>query len=276
MTYYVKKSESLYDFGGNVKSDGFYREWICVIEPSNKDEYDETYVHYNEIYYKDYGWQDGDIRVISKPDDFESYKVTTPGFCHNADYVYLMNIKGIEPKKKRKKRVKIGSNIMNLVDTQMNDALSSIEKQLRKNYDKFKETIDTGSFRLDDLLFLFYKQGHMDSTPTGCEMSDEDFEKYCFLKYIEDCIKKPEMYTKDIINPNDWVRVTYPCPGHDCLAFPDRCEDVGGDGETCSMLLNMSKLCGAEEARNYVAQNDPTVLSRDEVQQLTEILKKLT
>ena len=104
-------------------------------------------------------------------------------------------------------------------------------------------------------------------------MSQEDFEKACFLNYVEDCIQNPGSCEKMV--SNDYVRVTYPCTGHDCCAFPDRCEDVGGNGETCSMLLNLSRLCGVEEVKNYVVRNDPKMLSNEEIQQLAKIIKKL-
>lgn len=276
MKYYVRKGEKVQDTYGNETTikDGLYHTWYCVIKSENA-EYEDTYIYHREFFDRDDGWVNNfSTYVLLEPIDFDDLIEVQKCVCSNANDALYLPSKDLRPKKKPKKHIKTNDGFLNITDSEADKALKEIESKLYSNFEKFKKTVDTGNYKLDDLLFLFYKQGHLDETPSGYEVSKEDFEKACFLRYIEDCIQSPDSCGK--MNPSDYVRVTYPCPGHDCCAFPDRCEDVGGDGETCSILLNLSQLCGVEEVKNYVVNNDPKMLSTDEVQQLIEILKKLT
>ena len=274
MTYYVRKGEKVQDAYGNENTmNSLYHTWYCVIKSEN-EEYKDTYIYHNERFDRDDGWvTSGSTHVILEPIDFDDLIQVQKCVCSNADDILYLPSEDLRPKKKPKKHIKTGEDFMNITDKEADKVLKEIENKLHNNFEKFKKTVDTGKYKLDDLLFLFYKQGHLDDTPVGYEVSQEDFEKACFLKYIEDCIQNPDSCGK--MNPNDYVRVTYPCLGHECCAYPDRCEDVGGDGENCSMLLNLSRLCGVEEAKKYVVQNDPKMLSDEEIQTLSDILGKL-
>ena len=274
MNYYVRKGEKVQDaYGNETIKDGSYHTWYCVIKSEN-EEYEDIYVYHNERFDRDDGWVNSfSTYVILEPINFNDLIEVQKNLCSHADDVLYLPSKDLRPKKKPRKHIKTNNEFLNITDSEADKTLKEIESKLHSNFERFKKTIDTGKYKLDDLLFLFYKQGHLDETPLGCEVSQEDFEKACFMKYIEDCIQNPSSCEK--MNPNDYVRVTYPCHGHDCCAFPDRCEDVGGDGETCSMLLNLSQLCGVEEAKNYVVKNDPKMLSDEEIQTLSDILTKL-
>ena len=274
MTYYVRKGEKPQDaYGNETFKDGLYHTWYCIIKSENA-EYDDIYVYHNERCDRHDGWINFDsTHVILEPIDFDDLIQVQKCVCSNADDVLYLPSEYLKPKKKPKKHIKTGEDFKIITDTEADKVLKEIENKLYNNFEKFKETVDTGNYKLDELLFLFYKQGHLDNTPVGYEVSQDDFEKACFLKYIEDCIQNPDSCEK--MDPTDYVRVTYPCTGHDCCAFPDRCESVGGDGETCSMLLNLSRLCGVEEVKKYVVQNDPKMLSDEEIQTLSDILGKL-
>lgn len=274
MTYYVRKGEKPQDaYGNETFKDGLYHTWYCIIRSEN-EEYKDIYVYHNEYFSVDDGWVDsGSTHVILEPINSDDLIEVQKSVCSNADDVLYLPSEYLRPKKKSKKHIKTGEDFKSITDTEADKVLKEIENKLHNNFEKFKETVDTGNYKLDELLFLFYKQGHLDNTPVGYEVSQDDFEKACFLKYIEDCIQNPGSCEK--MDPTDYVRVTYPCTGHDCCAFPDRCESVGGDGETCSMLLNLSRLCGVEEVKKYVVQNDPKMLSDEEIRTLSDILGKL-
>lgn len=273
MDFYVRKGEKVKDaYGNETVKDGLYHTWYCVIE-SDDPEYEDIYIYHNERFDRDDGWDNSfSTHVLLEPINFDDFIKVQKSLCSNANGVLYLPSKDLRPKKKPRKHIKTNDGLLNLTDSESNKVLKEIESKLYSNFEKFKKTVDTGKYKLDDLLFLFYSQGHLDNTPIGYEMSQEDFEKACFLNYVEDCIQNPGC---EKMSSNDYIRVTYPCPGHDCCAFPDRCEDVGGNGETCSMLLNLSRLCGVEEVKNYVVRNDPKMLSNEEIQQLAKIIKKL-
>ena len=274
MNFYVRKGEKVRDaYGNETVKDGLYHTWYCVIE-SEDPEYEDIYIYHNERFDRDDGWDNSfSTHVLLEPINFDDFIKVQKCVCSNANGVLYLPSRDLRPKKKPRKHIKTNDGFLNLTDSESDKVLKEIESKLYSNFERFKKTIDTGKYKLDDLLFLFYSQGHLDKTPIGYEMSQEDFEKACFLNYVEDCIQNPGSCEKMV--SNDYVRVTYPCTGHDCCAFPDRCEDVGGNGETCSMLLNLSRLCGVEEVKNYVVRNDPKMLSNEEIQQLAKIIKKL-
>lgn len=161
-----------------------------------------------------------------------------------------------------------------------NVSLEKQEKQLKENFEKFYE-----KFRLDesltfkDLAWLFYQQGHKDTTPQGVDLDYEVFadsyQRDAFIKFVEECLEHPSSTTE--ASNNDYALVSYKCPGHDkCLAWPDRCEDIGGDGEICTTLINLSKLCGVQKTENSFAPKvDPKMmLTPDEVETLSEIIAR--
>lgn len=92
-----------------------------------------------------------------------------------------------------------------------------------------------------------------------------------FIDFIHDCILHP---SDAPLPQNDYVRVTYKCNPEDrekCIAWPDRCEDVGGDGgECCSTILNLSKLCGIDS--NKSEKVDDKILTSDEITTLTNAI----
>ena len=70
------------------------------------------------------------------------------------------------------------------------------------------------------------------------------------------------------------VKVVYPCTAADkekCIAWPDRCEECGGDGETCGYeYIDLAKLCGVDTDEN---KEEPRgSITPEEAKQLAEKL----
>ena len=153
------------------------------------------------------------------------------------------------------------------------------DEKLRANFEKFYEMQKGNPTAMKELLWLFYLQGHIDTTPMGDDIDIEtvktDLETQAFIEFIESCIEHPQ---ENQNVPSDWVQVTYPCTFKDkqqCVAWPDRCEDVGGDGETCgTTFINLSRLCGCETA-GTLPKNTGLVLTKEEAAKLAEILGKI-
>lgn len=49
-----------------------------------------------------------------------------------------------------------------------------------------------------------------------------------------------------------------------------RCEDVGGDGDCCSTIINLSKLCGIES--NKTENVNDKILTAEEVNELANVI----
>jgi hypothetical protein len=152
-------------------------------------------------------------------------------------------------------------------------------EQLKNNFEKFYEMQKSNPLSMKELLYLFYLQGHNDPTPVGDEVDmksvEEDIESQAFIDFIQSCIEHPK---DDKLIPNDWVQVSYPCTFKDkqkCVAWPDRCEDAGGDGVTCgTTFINLSKLCGTETA-GPMPKDTGLILTKEEAAKLSEILGKI-
>ena len=136
-----------------------------------------------------------------------------------------------------------------------------MEDKLRENFEKFFDIQMKSSYEytFKELFWVFYKQGKLDPTPVGEDISSEEVaaevERNCFLDFIQSCIEDPESVRSEAPSKvTDFVEVRYPCTKKDkdnCIAWPDRCEDVGGDGETCGKaIINLSKLCGVDEGKS--------------------------
>ena len=127
------------------------------------------------------------------------------------------------------------------------------EIQLRKNFEKYLKATSSEDVPLEELLWMFYVQGHLDPTPQGEDISTEtvakDLEADNFIEFIQSCLVNPSQ--EKFSNNCDYVEVAYPCTKEDkekCIAWPDRCQEAGGDGETCGkVVLNLSKLCGVDK-----------------------------
>lgn len=157
--------------------------------------------------------------------------------------------------------------------------LSEQELKLRHNFEKFYKSINADS-SFQELAWLFYKQGHLDVTPISVEVNTakfmDEYQREAFIRFIEDCIENPSSTTE--VSQNDYVLVEYKCPGRDCrncVAWPDRCEDVGCDGETCTKLINLSKLCGVESEGKGTLIDKRKMLTTDKVKVLANIVERL-
>lgn len=70
---------------------------------------------------------------------------------------------------------------------------------------------------------------------------------------------------------NPFVKAVYPCPDPErkhCIAWPDRCEECGGDGQVCSTIINLNELCNIESP----VVNTEIKLTHD--QEITEEMSK--
>lgn len=151
--------------------------------------------------------------------------------------------------------------------------------KLRENFETFyNELIKTKSLfdtPLKEFLFEFYKQGHIDPTDESEELTMEQVKKIvddnCFVDFVKSCIENP---TDKQMQQEDYVEIYYPCTPDikaKCLAWPDRCEDVGGDGETCGKkIINLSKLCGVSSSEKLKSR-----ITKEEVDALASVLAKM-
>ena len=109
------------------------------------------------------------------------------------------------------------------------------------------------------------------------EVSIEEIEKWLenkeFFDFIESCISRPEQIKNEC--SNSVVKIAYPCTAEDkekCVAWPDRCEECGGDGEFCGYeYIDLAKLCGVENL-NKTSKNSGPSITPDEAKQLAEKL----
>ena len=275
MKYWVEKTELKYDSIGNErgsspKSDGLYRCWLCEIEPKEglKDKLESIWLSHNEYFcretdsWESSSWGPSEYE-IDPPEDLNNYKEVTEEECSDSW------ICGYKPKsgkekwqfdKKEKPKMK--------------------EDKLRENFEKFfdMQMKSTEEHSLKELFFLFYQQGHLDNTPVGEEISVEEVEKslenQAFIDFIQSCISNPDNIKASTALHCDYVDVVYKCSAKDkkkCVAWPDRCDECGGDGETCHTLINLSKLCGVEESKAIFIR-DKDKMTTEEAAQLSAAL----
>jgi hypothetical protein len=152
-------------------------------------------------------------------------------------------------------------------------------KDLRENFEKFYEASrkDWEPVPFKEILWRFYCQGHNDLTPVGEEISQQEVAKMvddqCFIDFINSCCVDGK--AEEVIMPSsDFVEICYPCSAKDkekCVAWPDRCEDVGGDGTLCRKIINLSKLVGVGSEKSVFIK-DKDLVTDNEAKQLSEIL----
>lgn len=277
MKFYVNQTvECLDSFCKPDSKNGKYHQWVCVINAESEDDRD-IYICHTEYYDNEDGWRClPNSTWVSKDEiNLDEYGEVDSKFCSNYKSIFYLPNTDLKPKRKPKRAMKIGNDCKIFTSVEAEKALKENQDALRKNFEAFKKQVNLDDYKLDDLLFLFYNQGHLDTTPVGYEISKEDWEKECFLHFVESCIENPENENK--LNSSDYVRVTYPCTGHDkCIAWPDRLDEVGCDGETCSMIVNISKLCGIEDSADKLLQDsyDPERLTKEEIDTLANILER--
>lgn len=155
-----------------------------------------------------------------------------------------------------------------------------MDKRRFNNYYKYlKNNGDFERLPLKKLLEKVYQQACIDcGAGEGKDISNEEVEKFLetqmFLDFVQDCIVHPTDAVK--LPQNDFVLVHQECTPEDrakCVAFPDRCIDVGcvAEGGGCDVLLNLSKLCGIESDKNETI--DDKLLTEDEVKELARALE---
>lgn len=163
------------------------------------------------------------------------------------------------------------------------ETLKNQEEELKEHFERFWKTASkdfvNGDISAKEFGYILYKQGHMDQTPQGVDIDPDifadNYQRDAFIKFVEECLEHPSSTTE--ASQNDYALVAYKCPGHDkCIAWPDRCEDIGGDGEVCTTLINLSKLCGVQKTEDgFIPKVDTkAMLTPDEVKTLSDIVAR--
>ena len=150
------------------------------------------------------------------------------------------------------------------------------DNERRKHFELFwryiKSSKDFENLSLKELMWKVYNQACADCGQDYSDISIEETQKIVedamFFNFVQECILHPQE-TNSIKN-NDYVKVVYKCEPDKCIAYPDRCEDVGCE-EGHMAIINLSKLCGVDSEKESV--NDK-ILSMDEVNELADALKK--
>lgn len=163
------------------------------------------------------------------------------------------------------------------------ETLKNQEEKLKEHFEKFWKTVSkdfiNGDISAKELGYMLYRQGHLDQTPQGVDIDlnifADNYQRDAFIKFVEECLEHPS--STIAASNNDYALVTYKCPGHDkCIAWPDRYEDIGGDGEVCTALINLSKLCGVQKTGNgFIPKVDTkAMLTPDEVKIFSDIVAR--
>lgn len=144
-----------------------------------------------------------------------------------------------------------------------------IDAEFEKYWEHMKPHIGEIS-DIKELCRAFFNQGHISNIPVGDELTEQEFEDFCFMNFVKECIENPENMPKPAPQ-SDYVVVTAPCKERDkCIAFPDRCKDAGCDDiGVCKRLINISKLCGVD---NAVVVNKDKLMTSDEMELLANVL----
>jgi len=152
--------------------------------------------------------------------------------------------------------------------------MSKERKQFEKFYSYLKQTKDFDKKSLKELMWSVYCQACVDCGVNSTEISNNEVLKFIedsmFIDFVHNCILNP---SDKPLPQNDYVKVTYKCSPEDrekCIAWPDRCEDVGGDGDCCSTIINLSKLCGIES--NKTENVNDKILTAEEVNELANAI----
>lgn len=283
MKYWVRTTEKKYDsigneYAGHSKTKGLYRCWLCEIEPKDelKDELESIWLTHSEYFDRETdswecaAWGPSEFE-IDPPDDLYNYKEVTEEECSDSWICGYKPKEGKEKwqfdKKDKHRKVK-------------KEKPKVKEDALRKNFEKFFDIQmkSAEEHTLKELFFLFYQQGHLDSTPVGEDVSIEEvtksLENQAFMEFIQSCISNPEEISKSSVTPCDYVDVVYNCSVKDkekCVAWPDRCEECGGDGEKCHTIINLSKLCGVEQSQSIFVR-DKDKMTAEEAAQISAAL----
>lgn len=148
-------------------------------------------------------------------------------------------------------------------------------------YNYLKNDVGFENLTLKEICQRMYNQGYSDNDEGGKEIPIEEIsreiEANLFIEQIQEFLNNPEEH-KDFLESTPYVRVVFPCTQRDkCVAFPDRCSDVGAidPGIKCSKLVNLSKLCGVEENEGKLKEDTSKLLTPEEIEVLASIIGKL-
>ena len=149
------------------------------------------------------------------------------------------------------------------------------EKHFELFWKYLKEHKDFEKLSLKQLLWKVYNQAcadcGQDASPITIEEAQKMVEDMMFFNFVQDCILNPSE-TKPV-QKNDYVKVVYDCEQDKCVAYPDRCNDVGCNGNGHTVIVNLSKLCGIDSDKEETVTDK--ILSSDEIKELSEALKNM-
>ena len=153
----------------------------------------------------------------------------------------------------------------------------SLKQDFNKYFDYLIKEGKLSSYTIKDLCYKCYCQGTTRINDLK-EIPMEEVEKWLenkeFFDFIRSCISHPEQM-KNGCSTSGIVKIVYPCTAEDkekCIAWPDRCEECGGDGQTCGYeYVDLAKLCGVESS-NKISENPGPSITPEEAKQLAEKL----
>lgn len=153
----------------------------------------------------------------------------------------------------------------------------SLKQDFNKYFDYLIEEGKLSSCTIKDLCYKCYCQGTTRVNDLK-EISMEEVEKWLenkeFFDFVRSCISHPEQM-KNGCSTSGIVKIVYPCTAEDkekCVAWPDRCEECGGDGQICGYeYVDLAKLCGVESS-NKISENPGPSITPEEAKQLSEKL----
>lgn len=153
----------------------------------------------------------------------------------------------------------------------------SLKQDFNKYFDYLIEEGKLSSYTIKDLCYKCYCQGTTRVNDLK-EISMEEVEKWLenkeFFDFVRSCISHPEQM-KNGCSTSGIVKIVYPCTAEDkekCVAWPDRCEECGGDGQICGYeYVDLAKLCGVESS-NKISENPGPSITPEEAKQLSEKL----
>lgn len=153
----------------------------------------------------------------------------------------------------------------------------SLKQDFNKYFDYLIKEGKLSSYTIKGLCYKCYCQGTTRVNDLK-EISMEEVEKWLenkeFFDFIRSCISHPEQM-KNGCSTSGIVKIVYPCTAEDkekCVAWPDRCEECGGDGQTCGYeYVDLAKLCGVESS-NKISENPGPSITPEEAKQLAEKL----
>lgn len=125
------------------------------------------------------------------------------------------------------------------------------EEEFEKFFNYYTKENSLKEMSLHDICRVMWDAAWNKTGYGAKEIEMSDVERYVdaeqFIKDVQEMIAHP---AKDfVVNKEDDGKVTLiiPCDAkmkEACIAWPDRCEDIGGNGDYCSIRVSLETLVG--------------------------------